>query len=61
MDLVLYTNNVDEYLKHDNVIDYDNEAIAEQADALFQKADNELDFMKKPMNLSEITFPIRQI
>ncbi len=47
MDLVLYTNNVDEYLKHDNVIDYDNEAIAEQADALFQKADNELDFMKK--------------
>lgn len=46
MDIILYTNNIDEYLKLDNVIDYDNEAIIELADLLFKKADNELDFIK---------------
>ncbi len=46
MNIVLYTNKIDEYLKHDDVIDYDHEAIAELADILFQKADNELDFIK---------------
>ena len=46
MNIVLFTNNIDEYLKHDNVIDYDNEAISELADALFKNADNELDFIK---------------
>lgn len=46
MNIVLYTNKMDEYLKHDNVIDYDNEAITELADALLQKSNNELDFIK---------------
>ena len=45
--MILYSNKVDEYLKHDNVIDYDNESIIELADRLFQKADDELDFIKK--------------
>ena len=27
MDMVSYTNEMDEYLKQDNVIDYDNEVI----------------------------------
>lgn len=47
MNIILYTNKMDAYLKHDDVIDYDNEAVAELADALYQKADSELDFMKK--------------
>ncbi|MDE6761067.1 MAG: transglutaminase-like domain-containing protein [Lachnospiraceae bacterium] len=46
MNIILYSNKMDEYLEHDNVIDYDNEAIAEVADTLFQKADNELNFIK---------------
>ena len=46
MNIVLYSNKVDEYLKHDDVIDYENEAIAELADTLYQKADNEFDFIK---------------
>ena len=46
MNIVLYSNNIDEYLKHDNIIDYDNEAIIELADTLFKKANNELDFIK---------------
>ena len=46
MDIVLYSNTMDEYLKHDSVIDYNNEAITELADTLFNKANNELDFIK---------------
>lgn len=46
MNIILYTNKMDAYLKRDDVIDYDNEAVAELADALFKKADNELDFLK---------------
>lgn len=46
MNITLYSNKIDEYLKHDNVIDYDNEAISELADALFKNADNELNFIK---------------
>ena len=38
---------MDEYLKHDSVIDYDNKVIMELADTLFKKADNEIDFIKK--------------
>ena len=47
MDIILYSNKPDEYLKHDRVIDYDNEAIIELADTLFEKANDELDFIKK--------------
>ncbi len=46
MNLVLYSSKIDEYLKHDDVIDYENEAIAELADTLFQSADNEVDYIK---------------
>ncbi|MDE7283992.1 MAG: transglutaminase-like domain-containing protein [Lachnospiraceae bacterium] len=46
MNITLYSNKIDDYLKHDNVIDYDNEAISVLADTLFKKADNELDFIK---------------
>ncbi|MDE6780865.1 MAG: transglutaminase-like domain-containing protein [Ruminococcus sp.] len=46
MNIVLYSNKFDEYLKHDNVIDYENESITEMSDILFQKAGNELDFIK---------------
>lgn len=37
---------MDEYLKCDSVIDYDNKAITDLADTLFQQAHNELGFIK---------------
>lgn len=47
MNIVLYSNIIDDYLKCDNVIDYDNKAVIELADALYKRADNELDFIRK--------------
>lgn len=47
MDIILYSNKIGEYLKHDNVVDYDNHAITALADTLFRKANNEFDFIKK--------------
>ena len=46
MNLTLHSNKIDDYLKHDDVIDFENEAVSKLADALFQKADGELDFIK---------------
>lgn len=52
MDIILYSNKMDEYLKHDSVIDYDNKVIMELADTLFKKADNEIDFITPLYNFS---------
>lgn len=46
MNIVPYSDSIEEYLKCDNVIDYDNETVAELSDALSQTADYELDFIK---------------
>lgn len=46
MNTVPYANRINEYLKHDDVIDYGNEAVAKLADTLFQKAENELAFIQ---------------
>ena len=46
MNIVPYSNILDDYLKKDNVIDYENEFISKLADTLFQKADSELEFIK---------------
>lgn len=46
MNIVPYSEEMEAYVKRDNVIDYDNETVAEVSDALFQKADHELDFIK---------------
>ncbi len=47
MDVILYSSKIDEYLKCDSIIDYDNNEITETADMLFKNADNELDFIKR--------------
>ena len=46
MNIIPYLNEIDEYLKEDDVIDYGNEAITQLADTLFQKSNNELEFIK---------------
>lgn len=46
MNVTPYSNIIDEYLKEDAVIDYTNEAVTQLADELFQKANNELEYIK---------------
>ncbi len=46
MNIISYSNKIDEYLQEDDVIDYSNEAVTQLADALFQKANSELEFIK---------------
>ncbi|MBQ9928396.1 MAG: transglutaminase domain-containing protein [Lachnospiraceae bacterium] len=47
MHITLFTDNIDEYLKEDSVIDFGNESIVRLADALYQKADSEAEYIKK--------------
>lgn len=47
MGITLYSNDGDEYLKCDSVIDFDNGAIIETADALSEKADSDLDYARR--------------
>ena len=42
----LISNKIDDYLKLDNVIDCDHEAIIALADALFKKANSAFDFIQ---------------
>lgn len=44
--VVLYSDNIDEYLKWDSVIDYDNKEISDLAEMLFKKENSELAFIK---------------
>lgn len=46
MTIKLYTNKIDEYLKCDEIIDFQNRIIAELADKLYDNAENELEFIK---------------
>lgn len=46
MNIALYNNKIEEYLKCDDVVDYKNEAVVELADKLFKKSDNETEFIK---------------
>lgn len=46
MEIKPYTDKIDEYLKPDEVINYQNEAVAKLADTLFKNAGNELEFIK---------------
>lgn len=47
MSIKLFTNNLDEYLQEDDVVDCRNAAITQLADAFGQEADNEIDYIKR--------------
>lgn len=51
MTIIQYSNRIDEYLKKDDVIDYNNEANAVLAVTLFQKADNEWRLLKQHIKM----------
>ena len=44
--MVLYSDDINEYLKRDDVINYDNRAVAELADELYPGAGSETDFIR---------------
>lgn len=47
MGLELYTEDINEYLKQDTVIDFDDPAVRSLAERLFDESEDELDFIKK--------------
>ena len=47
MSLSLYTDNIDEYLKKDDVVNYENVNIIQLADSLWSNADTEVEYIKK--------------
>lgn len=46
MNLICYSDKINDYLKQDAVIDYNSDVVAEAADTLFQNAAGELDIVK---------------
>lgn len=46
MKIIPSTDNIEEYLKQDDVIDYNNEIITHLADLLIQRTDSETQFIK---------------
>lgn len=47
MSIILFTDNIDEYLKEDDVVNYGNENIKQLADALYQGSSDEVEYIKK--------------
>lgn len=47
MSILLFTDNIEEYLKEDDVVDYGNKKVKQLADALYQEARDEVAYIKK--------------
>ncbi|MBQ2882530.1 MAG: transglutaminase domain-containing protein [Alphaproteobacteria bacterium] len=47
MSLSLYTDNMDEYLKKDDVVNYENVNIIQLVDSLWSNADSDVEYIKK--------------
>ena len=47
MSLSLYTDNMDEYLKKNDVVNYENANIIQLADSLWSNADSDVEYIKK--------------
>lgn len=46
MKLSLFTDNIDEYLKKDGVVNYENVNIIQLADSLWSNADSDVEYIK---------------
>ena len=47
MEIKLYTNNIESYLKSDNVINYDNTKVSYLANTLYESSESETDYIRK--------------
>lgn len=52
IELSLYVEEINKYLKCDSVIDFDNTAVSELADQLYIGSENETDFIRKAYEYS---------
>ncbi len=46
MKVIPYINEMEKYLEADSIINYENEAIIQLADTLYEKSENELEYIK---------------
>ena len=46
MKVIPYINKMEKYLEADSIINYENEAIIQLADTLYEKSENELEYIK---------------
>ena len=47
MKTTLYTNDIAHYLKCSDIIDFDNESVAQLADKLYSDSNSDTDFVRK--------------
>ena len=47
MEIKLYTDNIESYLKSDNVINYDNTTVSDLANTLSESSESETDYIRK--------------
>ena len=47
MSIKLFTDNIEEYLQEDAVVDYKDAAITQLADSFWQETDNEINYIKR--------------
>ena len=47
MSILLFTDKIDEYLKKDDIVNYENVNITQLADSLFSDAGSDVDYIKK--------------
>ena len=47
MEIKLYTDNIESYLKSDNVINYDNTKVSDLANTLYESSESETDYIRK--------------
>lgn len=47
MNIIPYSNKIDDYLKEDEVIDFTNDYIVQLANKLYENIDNEIEYIKK--------------
>ena len=47
MEIKLYTDNIESYLKSDNVINYDNTKVSDLANTLSESSESETDYIRK--------------
>lgn len=47
MNIIPYSNKIDDYLKEDEMIDFTNQSIVQLADKLYENIDNEIEYIKK--------------
>ena len=47
MNIEPYSNNIEEYKKCDEIIDYENESVKNLSDLLYGKSEDEIDFIRR--------------